>query len=473
MLYTMNMKLSICLLAAGVGQRLKWPSGKPMVPFLGVPLIDHSIVRCLEIFDSIGLDHQGTLGFVLGHKKEEVLTHLEKVPALKKRPYFWAEQKELLGTADALKAYFAYLPQDSTSTYTLVTCVDTPLITTDEMLSLWNAIRKDPDLDMIIGTFKTQNNTGLGRIKKLSPGVVRIIEEKDATFEEKFINEVNSGMYIFKTDFLKKALANITPSPVTKEYYLTNTCLYTNNAIAFEFPKEEHFLGINTPQERHRVQKIYETTIREQLMAKGVVLYHPENTYFHGTIKVGEGCIIYPNVIFSGHVELGDFVTIHSNCVIHNTTIRNNVEIFENTSIDSATIDDSSSIGPFARIRPQSLIGKKVKIGNFVETKKVELADEVKISHLSYVGDATIGSKTNIGCGFITCNYDGANKHQTTIGENCFIGSDSQMIAPVKIGNNCFVASGSTINKDMPDESFAIARAKMELKLNMAKKFLK
>jgi bifunctional UDP-N-acetylglucosamine pyrophosphorylase/glucosamine-1-phosphate N-acetyltransferase len=346
------------------------------------------------------------------------------------------------------------------------------MIEAQEFNRLFETLKSHPDLLGVAATFETHEPKGYGRIVNGNPGF-HIVEEKDATEQERRITEVNSGFYILKTSHVKAVLGSIDNKNKSGEFYLTDLFKDNFNVRAVKCGSEIPFLGINTLEQLAHIDQLLLQKKMKKLFADGIRIINPSSVHFDHDVEIGLGCVIYPGVTILGKTRIGENVTIESGSFIKNSTIEKNVNILANSYLEEAIIREEATIGPMARIRPGTDVGPESKIGNFVEIKKSKLARGVKVSHLSYVGDAEIGENSNIGCGFITCNYDGANKHKSVIGKNTFIGSDVQVIAPIQIGNDAFVAAGSTITKSVPDGGFAISRGQQVTKEGAAKRFLK
>lgn len=464
----MGDSIGIVILAAGKGTRMKIDTPKALAPALGRPLLDYVVDSSLEFARISSL--KAEVGVVIGHRKELLESWHSSHP--KKDSLKLAWQKQQNGTADALKACFNDLPHFWNHTYTLVACADTPLITSDEFCRLFDAFRSEPELVGVAATFHTDTPTGYGRIVSGAKGF-HIVEEKDCSPEQRKITEVNSGFYILKTAHVKVVLGQISNNNKSGEFYLTDLFQDNFSVKAMKFASETPFLGINTMEQLSSVSTVIRKKKLSQIFAEGVQILSPETTYIESEVSVGVGSVIYPGVTLLGKTVIGKNVTIEPGTLIRNSTIHDNAEILANSHIEEAIVHPEATIGPMARLRPGADIGAEAKIGNFVEVKKSKLAKGVKVSHLSYVGDAEIGENSNIGCGFITCNYDGVNKHKTKIGSNTFIGSDVQAVAPIEIGNDAFVAAGSTITKSIPDGGFGIARSSQVTKEGAAKRFLK
>jgi len=315
-------------------------------------------------------------------------------------------------------------------------------------------------------TVTLDNPKGYGRIVRNEQGLVtRIVEEKDAGEAEKQIREVNTGIMAVQGGQLKKWLGQLKNHNAQGEYYLTDIiemAVAEQVTIATSQPEtEDEVLGVNDRNQLSHLERVYQSEQAKALMTQGVTLYDPARFDLRGKIEaLGQDIEIDVNVILEGNIRIGNNVKIGANCQIKDSVIEDNVEILVNSVIENAVIGQGSRVGPFARLRPETVLAQNVHIGNFVEIKKATVADGSKINHLSYIGDSEIGSKVNIGAGTITCNYDGVNKFKTVIGDGAFIGSDTQLIAPVTIGNNATIGAGSTITRDSPENQLTLSRAK-------------
>lgn len=464
----MGNSIGIVILAAGKGTRMKTDTPKALAICAGKPLLDFVVQAAVKFAKNSSLTAE--VGVVVGHRKELLESWLETNKDKTKIKTAW--QKEQNGTADALKACFNDLPHFWDYDYTLVACADTPLITEFEFNELFRVMKDNPGLVGVAATFETGNPTGYGRIIQGGKGF-KIVEEKDCDEEQRKIKEVNSAFYILKTSHVKEVLGKISNKNKSGEFYLTDLFQEEFSVKSVKFSSETPFLGINTLEQLAQVDKLIRTKKIQKLMIDGVRFLNPEHVYIEYDVEIGVGSTVYPGCTFLGKTKIGNSVLVESNCFITNSTISSGAEILAGSYLDDAIVLENATIGPMARLRPGTEIGPDAKIGNFVEVKKSKLARGAKVSHLSYIGDAEIGEDTNIGCGFITCNYDGANKHKTKIGSNTFIGSDCQVIAPIEIGNDAFVAAGSTITKSIPDGGFGIGRSQQVTKEGAAKKFLK
>lgn len=461
----MKMSIGAVVLAAGEGKRLKLNAPKPLAPCLDKKLVDFPLKELKKFFAQNKLE--GKVTAVIGHQRDLVKGYIENLYA----DVNFAVQEKQLGTADALKAYFDSHADTHKYELTMVICADTPIVSEKE-LSLMLKEFENEHCDAVAATFKEENPFGLGRIKRSATGF-SIVEEKDATDEERKITEVNSGLYIMKTSYVLEHLKEIDSNNKSGEFYLTDVFKPNRNVKALCFPHGKVFLGVNNLEQLEYVEDVLRKRKINELRDNGVRFIDSKNTYIDSDVEIGAGSVIYPNTFITGKTIIGKNVLVEMGAQIKDSQISDEVKILANSILEKAIVHAKAHIGPFARLRPGADIGTESKIGNFVEIKKSVLDKGVKVSHLSYVGDAFIGEETNIGCGFITCNYDGANKHVTKIGKNCFIGSDSQAVAPIEIGDDCFVASSTTITKNMPAGSFAISRIAQTTKEDMAKRFIK
>jgi bifunctional UDP-N-acetylglucosamine pyrophosphorylase/glucosamine-1-phosphate N-acetyltransferase len=459
----MSESIGIVILAAGIGTRLKQKTPKPLLKILGKSLLDYIIDGANDFVEMRSL--KAGFSVVVGHEKELVIDSLATREGIN-----FPIQKQQNGTAGALLSYFESVEKAWDYDYTLILCADTPLISGQELDSLYSVI--ESGRDAVAATFRASNPSGFGRIIKSGSGF-KIVEEKDADADQKKIEEVNSGLYIIKTSYLKKHLSNIDNKNASGEFYLTDIFKVDENVEAVEFENSDLFLGVNTLVQLEDLTQKLRVKKNNTLMHAGIHIMSSGTTFIDYDVEIEAGSIIHPNVSIWGNTKIGSGVVIQPNSVIDSSIIHNDVVIKANSILEGAEVFAEAVIGPFSRLRPGASVGEKSKIGNFVEIKKSQLSKGVKVSHLSYIGDAEIGDDTNIGCGFITCNYDGANKHLTKIGSGTFIGSDCQAVAPVNIGSDSFVAAGSTITSDIPDGGFGIARTKQTTKEGMAKRFLK
>jgi len=426
---------------------------KVMQPLGGQTLISHVINTAKANSEDITV--------VVGHQKELLKKHLATIdPNIKT-----AVQNEQLGTAHAVKTA-SHLIKDGEKV--LILYGDVPLISSETISALINSDHECTLLSMTLS-----DPSGYGRIISNEENLaLRIIEQKDASDEEKKIQEVFTGVLLVDGSLLKFALNQINNHNAANEYYLTDLVeILSSKGVKIDCiqANPDEVLGANTKHELHELESILRKMSSEKLLEQGITLLDATRVDVRGVVVAGKDCTVDVNVIFEGKVTLGENVTIKSNVVLQDVSIGDNSIIESFSHLASATVGSNCSIGPYARLREGSEIGDNAKIGNFVETKKTKLGNGAKANHLAYLGDADIGDKTNIGAGTITCNYDGTNKHKTTIGKESFIGTNSSLVAPINIGKGAYVGAGSTITKDVPDEALAVGRGKQVIKEDWAK----
>lgn len=436
--------LSTIILAAGKGQRMHSDLPKVLHRVAGKPLLQH----VLNTANELSTDE---LFVVYGHGGEEVKA------AIHQENIHWVEQAEQLGTGHAVAQVINQL---NTNHQILILYGDIPLTSANTLRKLVSAAE---DSGFSLLTTKLEEPKGYGRIvRDDNANVLRIVEEKDAVQEEKNINEVNTGMMVVAAEKLKQYISGLSNNNKQNEYYLTDIVqMAVSEGVNIETVVTDSIKevqGINNRKQLAEAERNYQALQADKLMELGATLIDPKRFDIRGEIKIGKDVEIDINAVFEGGVELGDRVSIGANCVIKNAYIGNDVAIKSHSVIEDAVIGNSCQIGPYARIRPGTELADEVHIGNFVEIKKSTIAKASKVNHLSYVGDSEVGSQVNIGAGTITCNYDGANKHKTIIEDNVFIGSDTQLIAPVKVAQGATVAAGTTVSKDVPEESLGITR---------------
>ncbi|QIW10726.1 bifunctional UDP-N-acetylglucosamine diphosphorylase/glucosamine-1-phosphate N-acetyltransferase GlmU [Francisella sp. LA112445] len=439
------MSLSVVILAAGKGSRMNSNKPKVLQTLAGKPLITH-------VVESVEKLNPDNIVVVTGHLKEQVESVLDG------RNITFVYQEEQLGTGHAVLQTLPHLKSQKV----LILYGDVPLISAEV---LDNLVSTTHDYDLGVLTAFVENPKGLGRIVRDRFGAVsEIVEEKDANDVQRQIKEINTGIYCAHKNLLEKWLPNLQANNAQKEYYLTDIVTFAKNdrlSINVTHPIHEfEILGVNDRQQLADLERTWQRTIADRIMAKGVSIADPNRFDVRGHLDVGKDCWLDVNVIIKGNVKLGDNVIIGANCILKNCTIEDNVKIKANSMVDGSIIRKGAIVGPFARVRPECDIKEGAVIGNFVETKKTVLGKGSKASHLTYLGDSEIGSNCNIGAGVITCNYDGVNKHKTIIEDYAFIGSDSQLVAPVSIGQGATVGAGSTIAKDVPADNLAISRAR-------------
>jgi len=440
------MPLSIVILAAGQGTRMKSARPKVIHELAGKPLLRHVVGTCRML-------EPEQIIVVTGHAAEQVHTVMQG------QDLKFVEQAEQLGTGHALAQC---LDAIETGNDVLVLFGDVPLIRAETMARI---IEQGGDAAVCILSFVPENPFNYGRIVRQQDGSVRsIVEHKDASQEQLEIGECFSGIMAIRGDCLHQLVTSLDNKNVQGEYYLTDVVDIavasgdSVSAIICEDPGEVS--GINNQQQLAAVEALYRARQVDALMTQGAKIFDPARIDIRGEIRLGRDVQIDVNCVFEGSVTLGDNVRIGANCVIRNSSIDAGSEIHPMTSIDEAVIGRDVSIGPFARIRPGTECDDQVKIGNFVETKQAQIGRGSKISHLSYIGDTEMGSEVNIGAGTITCNYDGVNKFKTVIEDGVFIGSDTQLVAPVTVARNATIGAGSTITRDVPADKLTVSRAK-------------
>ena len=447
------MNIHTIILAAGKGTRMNTNLPKVMQPLGGKTIISHVIDTAQKVSDHITL--------VTGYKKEV----LKQFIGASYPNVISVDQDEQLGTGHAVKqASHLIAPNQKI----LILYGDVPLIAEATIQAL---ISETADCCLL--SMLPDDPTPYGKVIKDSLGhAIKITEQKDASNEERKIPEVFTGIMTVNGEMLVTALDEINNNNAASEYYLTDlveilslkgvkiNCIQAN---------PDEVVGANNKQELHQLESILRNMKSEQLLDQGITLMDASRVDLRGEVSAGKDCSIDVNVILEGKITLGENVTIKSNVILCDVTIGDNSVIEAFSHLSSATIGSNCSIGPYARLREGSEIGNNAKIGNFVETKKTKLGEGAKANHLAYLGDSDIGDNANIGAGTITCNYDGTNKHKTTVGESSFIGTNSSLVAPVTIGKGAYVGAGSVITKDVPDESLAVARGKQVIKEDWAK----
>lgn len=442
------MALSIIILAAGQGTRMKSNRPKVLHHLAGKPMLQHVV----DTSKALGPDQ---IIVVIGHKAGLVKD------VMAGQSLNFIEQKERLGTGHAVAQCLSVL---NSGNDVLVLTADVPLVTETTIRSM---LLDSTKTDVNVLSFTPSNPFGYGRIVRNSDQTVcAIVEQKDASESEKAIIESNSGIIFMAGSWVNQLIGLLDNNNAQSEYYLTDvirhastTGLRVNATICSD---ADEVNGVNNQHQLSEVERLYRLRRATALMTEGVKLYDPARIDIRGQLTVGKDVVIDINCVFEGEVYLGDNVCVGAGCIIRNTKIDANTEILPMTMIDESTIGRSAIIGPFSRLRPGTECSDKIKIGNFVETKKSSIGEGSKVSHLSYVGDATIGKNVNIGAGTITCNYDGANKHQTIIEDDVFIGSDSQLVAPVTIARGTTIGAGSTITKNTPEQQLTLSRSKQE-----------
>ncbi|MGE7676060.1 bifunctional UDP-N-acetylglucosamine diphosphorylase/glucosamine-1-phosphate N-acetyltransferase GlmU [Lysinibacillus sp. NPDC094403] len=445
------------ILAAGQGTRMKSKLYKVLHPVCGKPMVQH-VVDHIQTLDA------NRIVTVVGHGAEKVKQQLGD-----KSEYVL--QAEQLGTAHAVQQAEAILGSEEGTT--LVVCGDTPLIRPETMQALFEH-HQAKNAKATILTAIAENPTGYGRILRGDNGQVeQIVEQKDASAEQQLVKEINTGTYCFDNKALFETLKLVKNDNAQGEYYLPDVIeiLQKQGDVVEAYVTEdfEETLGVNDRVALSQAEALMRARINEQHMRNGVTLINPEATYISADAMIGRDTVIQPGSMIEGTTVIGEDCLIGPNTQIIDSRIGDRTTVHSSVVRESAVAEDTA-IGPFSNIRPLSNIGSHVKIGNFVEVKKSKLGNDTKVSHLSYIGDAEIGSNVNIGCGSITVNYDGKNKFQTIIEDDVFVGCNTNLVAPVKVGKGSFIAAGSTITKEVPEDALAIARARQENKPNYVSK---
>ena len=439
-------QLSVMILAAGKGKRMVSDLPKVLHPVGGKPLLAHVLTT------ASGLEAATRL-VVYGHGGEAVKTAFSGEEGV-----LWVEQAEQLGTGHAVAQA---LPLIDDTGVVLVLYGDVPLTRVETLQPLVDTASQGK---LALLTVQLANPSGYGRIVRDGQDrVCRIVEEKDATPSERLVCEVNTGILATTTARLRGWVAELRNDNAQGEYYLTDiVALAVRDSVpveAFTVTQPEEVRGVNDRLQLAELERFYQLRQAEQLMRNGATLLDPARLEVRGAVTTGRDVVIDVNVIFEGTVQLGDRVRIGPFCVLRDAIIGDDVEVFSHSRIESAEVGSGAQIGPFARLRPGAQLAAGVHIGNFVEIKKTSIGPGSKVNHLTYIGDAEIGAGVNVGAGTITCNYDGVNKHLTVIDDGAFIGSNSSLVAPVRIGKGATVGAGSSVSRDVPDGGLCLTRA--------------
>ena len=453
-------KMTAIILAGGQGTRMKSPLPKVLHPVAGVPMISRIVQQCQRAeFDEVRL--------VVGHGLNLVKTVVEPMGVLT------FTQKEQLGTADAVKS----ADVNSIEGDVVILNGDHPLITAEDLKGFISDYREQK-LDLALISVELDNPAEFGRIVRQSGQLKTIVEAKDASADTLKIKEVNTGIYVVKASLLQKYLPQIKNNNSKKEFYLTDLLSlaieggHKVQAICTKNKNVAH--GVNNQVELAAATRIAHQMKNLQLLTAGVIIIDPTNTYIEESVQVGPGTVIYPGVFVRGNTTIGSFCVLEPNVFISESEIKDSVQIRAGSYLENAKVLSQAKVGPYARLRPETEIGESAQVGNFVEMKKVKFGAGSKAGHLTYLGDAEVGKDVNIGCGTITCNYAAdRKKYKTIIGDNVFVGSDSQLVAPVEVGAGAIIASGSTITKNVPADALAIARARQENKEGLATRYNK
>jgi len=440
-----NMNLEVIILAAGQGKRMKSRLPKVLHQLAGRPLLEHLLDRVQEISAS-------NVHIVIGHGGDQIRkTFSEKAVN-------WVTQDQQLGTGHAVAQA---MPDVADETIVLVLYADVPLTSAAILTQLVTTAQQGA---LALLTVEMENPQGYGRIIRDSGQVCAIVEEKDATAEERLVTEVNTGILAAPAQHLKRWLPALSAENAQGEYYLTDIIAMAVGdgveVVTRSSPTTQEVQGVNSRQQLAELERWYQRQQAVALMESGVTLADPSRLDVRGSVKCGQDVFIDINVIIEGEVQLGDGVQIGPNVLLRNSKIADGVYIGANSIIDETVIAENCQVGPFARLRPGTELAKDAKIGNFVETKKSLIGEGSKVNHLSYVGDSILGRDVNVGAGTITCNYDGANKHLTELGDGVFVGSNTALVAPIKVGKGVTIGAGSTVSRDIEADSLIVVRGK-------------
>ena len=443
------MTLKAIVLAAGEGTRMKSKLPKVLHKVCGQTMLKHVI----DAVSNSGIDE---CIIVVGHEAEKVKESLSSEIKT-------VLQEEQLGTGHAVMMAYDNIREG----IILVLCGDGPLITEGTLRAMIDYHRKG-DFGATVLTADLPNPKGYGRIiRDAGDRLQKIVEEKDATVQEKSITEINSGIYCFDGSTLRDVLPKLGNDNIQKEYYLTDVLPIMRNmgfkTGIYKTQNYEEIMAINSKGQLADVEAIMRKRINKNHMTNGVTIINPEHTYIEKTVTIGMDTVIYAGAILTGNTVIGEGCIIGQNSRIENSIIGNEVEVQSSTIIDSS-VGDNTTVGPYAYLRPNSSIGEHVKIGTFVEVKNSKIDSHTSASHLSYIGDADVGKNVNIGCGVVFVNYDGKEKNRSIIGDNVFVGSNVNLIAPLIVRKDGYIACGSTITSEVPEGSLAIARARQENK---------
>ena len=439
----MTKPLSVVILAAGKGTRMYSDLPKVLHPIAGKPMVKH-------VIDTVKHLNARQINLIYGHGADLLKERLAD------EPVNWVFQAEQLGTGHAMQQAAPFFADDENI---MMLYGDTPLI---QQSTLERLIAQKPENGIALLTVKLDNPTGYGRIIRENGSVVAIVEQKDASAEQLKIQEINTGVMVASGASFKKWLGNLNNNNAQGEYYITDVIAMANeDGFQVQAVQADEFMeveGVNNRLQLAALERFYQKKRAEKLLLAGVTLIGPSRFDVRGTVEHGKDVSIDVNVILEGNVKLGNNVKIGAGCVLKNVTVGDNVEIKPYSVLEDAVIGEKSAIGPFSRLRPGTQLAEGAHVGNFVEIKNAQVGKGSKVNHLTYVGDAEVGSNVNIGAGVITCNYDGANKFKTIIGDDVFVGSDSQLVAPVEIANGATIGAGSTITKNVAEGELVITR---------------
>jgi bifunctional UDP-N-acetylglucosamine pyrophosphorylase/glucosamine-1-phosphate N-acetyltransferase len=451
----MSNPLEIIILAAGKGSRMKSELPKVLHPIAGKPMLT-------RILDTANALNPAKIHVVVGHKKDQI------IQSINDDTINWVEQTEQLGTGHAVDQA---LPSVDGSANVLILTGDVPLISESTLADL---VEKLDYFPIALLTAKFENPFGLGRIlRDHSDAICGIVEEKDASDSQRLVQEINTGVIAAQKPELQDWLSRVENDNAQNEYYLTDVIGLAHQdgaLICSTQPKKLHeVIGINSRNELAMAERRFQLQIADELMQQGVTIADPNRIDIRGEVEFGTDVTLDINCVIEGPSKIGNHVSIDANSVIKQSTIGDFSHVHSHSVLEQTILGEKVNVGPFARLRPGTQLDDEVRIGNFVETKNAQLGKGSKANHLSYVGDSVVGQNTNIGAGVITCNYDGANKHKTEIGNDVFIGSDSQLIAPVKIADGATIGAGTTLTNDVDSGQLAISRNKQKQINNWAR----
>lgn len=458
-------KLAVIVLAAGLGKRMGSELPKVLAQTSEKTLIQHVLVNALHLKPDLCV-------VVTGHKRELVEQEISRHFSEHSKLIKFAEQEQQLGTGHAVKAALPALGNFKGTV--LILYGDVPLVKVATLKSLLELHHKSKSTLSLL-SFNLQQQNNYGRVVRDAQGkfVLKIIEAKDCSAEESKISELNSGIYAIETAFLAPAIENLKNHNAQSEFYLTDIVERASSegqtVTALMHAQSEEFLGVNDRAELAMVNQVIMKRRIEDLIKAGVQVEDPATLYVDASVKIESGAKIGPNVQLRGATTIAAGVTFEGSAYVQDCKIEKDALIRFGVRMEESVIGSKASVGPFAHLRKGTLLGSDVKVGNFVETKNATLEHGVKAGHLTYLGDAAVGENSNIGAGTITCNYDGQKKHQTTIGKNVFIGSNSALVAPLKINDGAYVGAGSVITKEVAAESLTLTRSPLKVKAGWAK----
>ena len=448
------MEIYSIILAAGEGKRMKSNTAKPLMTVCGKTLIDYVLSAAKEVGTKENI-------VVVGHMADDVMSHLED-------DAIYAFQREQKGTGHAvMQGIEPILDKDGV---VMILCGDTPLIKGSELKEALSSHISSNRAATVI-TAIAPNPFGYGRVIRDGEKLSKIVEQKDASPAERAVTEINSGMYFFDIKKLSSALSKLTNNNSQGEYYLTDTIeilISEGENVGAEIVDFESIIGVNDRVQLSHAEAVLNRRNVEKIMLSGVTVINPSATYIGSGVTVGMDSVIYPGTILEGDTVIGENCIIGPDTKITDTKIGNNTEVIKSVLVKSQ-VGNRVSVGPFAYMRPNSKVSDNVKIGDFVEIKNATIDNGTKVAHLTYVGDADVGKNVNFGCGTVVVNYDGKNKHRSTIGDDVFIGCNTNLVSPVTVCDGAFTAAGSTITDTVPKNALAIARAKQVNKENWIK----